>query len=284
MVYDRKTKKYIEENELGILKFAYNSVMGRCILKPFTHKWFSNLYSKYLNSKLSKHKIKKFVIKNNIDMSEYVEKDYVSFDDFFTRDLKMNNRKLSKDKNTLVSPCDSKLSIYKIDDDVNFNIKGSIYNVNDLLQDKKLASEFKDGYCLVFRLCVDDYHHYHFIDNGIVKSRKRINGKFHTVRPIAHENLKVFSENTREYTVLETENFGKVVQMEIGALMVGKICNIEKDAFKRGDEKGYFRFGGSTVLLLFKKNTINLDEDILIESSKGNEIKVKLFEEIGRRN
>ena len=80
MVYDRKTKKYIEENELGILKFAYNNVIGRCILKPFTHKWFSNLYSKYLNSKLSKHKIKKFILKNNIDMSEYVEKDYVSFE------------------------------------------------------------------------------------------------------------------------------------------------------------------------------------------------------------
>jgi phosphatidylserine decarboxylase len=283
MVYDRKTKKYIEENELGILKFAYNNVIGRCILKPFTHKWFSNLYSKYLNSKLSKHKIKKFVIKNNIDMSEYVEKDYVSFDDFFTRDLKMNNRKLSNDKSTLVCPCDSKLSIYKIDDDVNFNIKGSIYNVNDLLQDNELASEFKDGYCLVFRLCVDDYHHYYFIDEGKVLDTKYIKGKLHTVRPIAHQNVKVFKENSREYSVLETLNFGKVIQMEVGAMMVGKICNYGKDSFLRGEEKGYFRFGGSTVILLFQKDKIRLDEDLLKVASDDVEVRVHLFENIGRR-
>ena len=281
MIYDRENNNYYEEKDSKLLKFLYNTFIGRFILKVFTYKWFTNLGAFYLNSKLSKHRIKKFIKKNNINMSEYIDEQYNSFDNFFIRKIDLKNRKLDNNNEVLASPCDSKLSIYKIDNNVNFKIKNSIYNVNDLLQDSSLASQYKDGICLVFRLCVDDYHHYYYIDNGKVISRKKIKGKLHTVRPIAHSNVKVFSENSREYYVLETENFGKVIQMEVGALLVGKICNLEKENFSKGEEKGYFRFGGSTVVLLFQKDKIKLDDDILENIDK--EIKVKLFENIGRR-
>ena len=174
-------------------------------------------------------------------------------------------------------------NVRTIDGDTNFKIKGSLYNVNDLLKNNELAKEFEDGYCLVFRLCVDDYHHYYFIDEGKVINTKYINGKLNTVRPIAHQNVKVFKENSRDYSVLETKNFGKVVQMEVGAMMVGKICNLGKDSFVRGEEKGYFRFGGSTVILLFQKDKIKLDDDILSVVSDDVEVRVHLFENIGRR-
>ena len=284
MIYDRYNKTYIEEEESKLLKFLYHNSFGRIILKPFTRKWFTNTCALYMNSKLSKHRIKKFIKNNNINMDDYIVDDFKSFDNFFTRNIKKELRPLIKDSDILISPCDSKLSVYKIDDKVNFEIKNSKYNINDLLCDKELASEYNDGYCLVFRLCVDDYHHYHFIDDGKIISTKKIKGKFHTVRPIAHENLKVFSENTREYNVLETTNFGKVIQMEVGALGVGKICNLDKEEFVKGDEKGYFRFGGSTVVLIFKKDKIVLDDDILEATKNGAEVRVKLFEKIGRRN
>ena len=283
MIYDRYNKTYMDEKESGTLKFLYHNKIGRIILKPFTCKWFTNIGALYMNSKLSKHRIKKFIKNNNIDMNDYIVDNYKSFDNFFTRKIKKELRPLIEDNNIVMSPCDSKLSVYKIDNKTNFKIKNSIYSINDLLCDTDLASEFNDGYCLVFRLCVDDYHHYHYIDDGKVLSTKKIKGKFHTVRPIAHENLKVFCENSREYAVLNTTNYGKVIQMEVGALLVGRICNLDKTTFSRGDEKGYFRFGGSTVILIFKKDTIKLNDDILEATDKGAEIKVKLFEEIGRR-
>lgn len=283
MIYNRKTKEYIEEKESLLLKILYGNIVGRIILKPFTYKWFTNLGKCYMNSKLSRFKINKFINKNSINMDDYEEQKYNNFDDFFTRKIRSNVRYMSDDNNDLISPCDSKLSVYKINNDTILNIKNSFYTISELLDDEKLSNKYKDGYCLVFRLCVDDYHHYHYVDNGKVISRKLIKGKFHTVRPIAQKHINVFSENTREWSLLKTENFGDVVQIEVGALMVGKICNLEKEKFKRGEEKGFFRFGGSTIVLLFEKDKIRIDSDILKQSELGNEVIVKLYETIGRR-
>jgi len=282
VVYNRKTKLVYDEKESLFLKILYSNVVGRGILKVFTLKWFTNLGKLYMNSKLSKLKIKRFIKKNNINMDEYEVAKYNSFDEFFTRRIKSNKRPISDNKKDLVSPCDSKLSVYEITEDKLFNIKGSTYTLEELLEDKELANKYLGGYMLVFRLCVDDYHHYYYIDNGKRLSTKYIKGKFHTVRPIAHKYVKVFKENCRELTVLDTENFGQIVQMEVGAMMVGKICNLDKNEFKRGDEKGYFRFGGSTVILIFEKDKIELDKDILEKSKEDIEVKVQLFETIGR--
>ena len=144
-----------------------------------------------------------------------------------------------------------------------------------------LADEYRGGLCLVFRLTVDDYHHYHFIDDGTADKDHFIKGVFHTVNPIASDYYPIYKTNSRSYTVLHTKHFGDVVQMEVGAMMVGKITNLNKKTFKRGEEKGYFEFGGSTVILFIKKDIVDIDKDILNISKNEDEVRVLMGERIG---
>lgn len=282
MLYDRDNKKYINVRDSKFLAFFYNNIIGRCILKIFTKKWFSNLIAIYFNSTFSKIRIKRFIKKNKINMDDYLKQEYKSFDDFFIRKIDLSKRPLQEEKTVLVSPCDAKLSIYKIDEHTNLHIKNSWYTIGELLQDEALAKKYDNGFCLVFRLCVDDYHRYYYIDDGEVILHKRIDGRLHTVRPIALKYKKVFSENTREYNLLKTTSFGNVIQMEVGALLVGKICNHDQKNFLRGSEKGYFRFGGSTIVMLFEHDKIEFAPDIVDKINSDIEIKVQLFETIGR--
>lgn len=283
MIYNYNTKELTEEKPDKLLSFLYNNLMGRIILRIIITKPISVLGGIYMNSRLSKYRIKRFIKKSGIDMSDYPSENYKSFNDFFTRKIKSNKRKINKDNNVLISPCDSKLSVYKIDNKMKLTIKNSIYTVEELLQDSLLAKEYKNGTCLVFRLSVDDYHRYHYLDSGKTLLNKKINGVFHTVNPLAFKRYKVFSENSREYTVMDTDNFEKIIQVEVGALMVGKIKNNNKKVFTRGEEKGYFCFGGSTIVVLFKKDTILVDDQIISNSNASIETKVKLGCVIGRK-
>ena len=185
------------------------------------------------------------------------------------------------ERNTLISVADAKLMVYKINDELKMNIKNSTYTISELLRDDILGKGYHNGTCLVFRLTVDDYHRYHYIDNGYVERRKIINGVLHTVGPISSKRHNVYIENQREVSVLKTENIGEIIQIEVGAILVGKITNHKKDKFKRGDEKGYFSFGGSTILLLFKEGVIKMDTDILKFSKEKIETKVRMGEKIG---
>jgi len=136
---------------------------------------------------------------------------------------------------------------------------------------------------LIFRLTPDDYHRYCYIDNGEILHRKKINGALHTVRPVAYQHYNVFCENSRDYTVMQTTNFGKVIQIEVGALFVGKITNHDDDAAKRGAEKGMFQFGGSTIIMLFQKDTVTIDEAIYENTRNHKETIVKMGYKIGEK-
>lgn len=279
----RKTgNKYIDKAPKGAY-FLYDNIFGRAILPLASKRFTSLLVGKYMNTKLSTSHIPSFIKNNNIDMSDYPKVEYKSFNDFFSRKIIQSRRPISKSKRDFLAPADSKVLVYCISDDKEFIIKNKKYTVKDILRNDNLANEYKNGYFIVFRLSVDDYHRYNFIDNGEVIKEYKINGKFHTVGPIAFKRHRVFQENQREYAVLNTEVFGKIIQMEIGALMVGKIVNHKVKKFKRGEEKGYFLFGGSTVVIMVKKNVIEIDKDILKNSSLGIETKVKLFEVIGKK-
>jgi Phosphatidylserine decarboxylase len=283
MIYNRDTKEITKEKDSLVLKLLYNNIIGRITLKVLTQKWVNDIGAKYMSSKLSKKRIKKFIKKNKLNMNEYDEIEYSSFNDFFIRKIKDEKRIMSNDTNNFLAPADSRLTVYEINDDTAMNIKNSIYTVEELVRDKSLASKYKGGYCLVYRLCVDDYHRYSFIDNGKIVDGKKIKGVFHTVQAISFKKYKVFKENCREYTVLETENFGVITQIEVGATLVGKICNNNKEEFNRGDEKGYFCFGGSTIVLLVEKDKIVIDKDILEKSAQDIETRVLLFDKIGRK-
>ena len=272
MYYDLKNDKYIDIKKSKSLDFLYNTLFGRLILKIATRKFVANLYARYMNSILSKHKIKTFIKKNNIDISEYEEKEYKSFNDFFIRKIKKDKRPIS---DGLIAICDSKLSVYKIDKDSKFKIKNSIYTTEELIREK---NNYK--YALVFRLCVDDYHHYIYPDKGKVLNTKHINGILHTVQPIAFKKYKVFNENDREVTFLDCENLGDVCFIEVGAMMVGKIVNENKTTFNKGEEKGHFEFGGSTVIVLLNKDA-KFNKKIIYNSKREIETIVKLGEKIG---
>lgn len=274
--------KYIDKAPKGAY-FLYDNLFGRAILSLASKRFVSSLVGKYMNTKLSTNHIHAFIKNNNIDMSDYPKIEYKSFNDFFSREIIPTKRPISKSKQNFLAPADSKVLVYSISDDKEFIIKNKKYTVKDILRNDELANEYKNGYFIVFRLSVDDYHRYSFIDDGELLKEYKINGKFHTVGPVAFKRHRVFQENQREYAVLNTENFGKIIQMEIGALMVGKIVNHPVKHFKRGEEKGYFLFGGSTIVIMVKKNIVEIDKDILDNSALGIETKVKLFEVIGKK-
>ena len=262
--------------------FLYNHLLGRIILKILTRPFVSKLGGFYMNSKLSKRRIPKFIKENNIDVSQYDMTNINCYNDFFTRKILDGKRTIDYSLDAFISPCDSKLSIYKIDENSIFNIKDSYYKVSDLIKNDSLAKEYMDGYCLIFRLTVDDYHRYCYIDSGTKSDNISIKGEYHTVNPIALEHYNIYKRNHREYTILNTDNFGKVIQVEVGALMVGKIKNHHKEySFKKGEEKGMFLFGGSTIVILVKNNTVIFDDDIIKNTNNGDETIVKYGERIG---
>ena len=279
MYYDRKQKKVVEEIEYqkGTLEYLYNTKSGRLLLKAFVARpWISKLNGLYQKSFLSKRKIKTFAEKYRIGLSKDELRKYRSFNDFFIRKHKPVKR---KNKNELVAIADSKLSIYDITDDLRLKIKNTTYSTEEILENRKIASFFEGGKCLVFRLAVSDNHHYNYIDDGKLAFHKKIKGVLHTIRPIS-EKYRVFCRNSREVSLLNTKNLGYVAQIEIGATLVGKIKNNGKQSFKKNDEKGYFEFGGSTIVVLLNKD-IQFDEDIVQANSDGIETQVFAGEKIG---
>lgn len=267
------------------LEFLYHTVPGRCVLKVLISPVISRIAGWYLDCPLSAFMIDNFIKKNGIDIKQYKKKRYKSFNDFFSREIDMKNRPVNMDKSAVISPCDAKLSVYEVKEDQTFLIKGKLYNIEQLIRDKKLASEYRGGYCLVFRMCVDDYHRYCYIDDGVKSDNVYLPGVLHTVRPVALETHKVFAENSREYTILYTNNFGRVIHMEVGAMLVGKIKNFqEAGTIQKGTPKGMFQFGGSSIVLLFEKDAINISSEIMQNSAEGLETIIHLGETIGTAN
>ena len=215
-------------------------------------------------------------------MSQFEDRKFRSYNDFFTRKVKPEKRIVDMEPSHLISPCDSKLTVYRIDRRSIFRIKGSHYRVADLLRNKFMSDRFNGGLCLIFRLEVDDYHRYCYIDDGIKTENTFIPGELHTVNPIALEKYNIYKRNSREYTLIHTEHFGDVVQVEVGAMMVGRICNRHgAKSVHRGEEKGRFEFGGSTIVMLLEKGAAEIDHDILKNSFEGFETIVKYGEKIG---
>ena len=278
---ERNSKDTIVTESSMALNFFYETFIGRIILKLFVTKFVSNMIGLFMNSRLSKYKIKSFVEKNNINTFEYEAKNYKSYNDFFTRKVIPYKRPISASKSSFIAPCDSKVLAYTINEDLTLKIKDSFYSINTLIN-KDIINDYTGGLALVFRLSTDNYHRYCYVDSGTKGKNHRIKGVFHTVQPISLKRYNFFKTNTREYTILNTNNFGRIIQVEIGAMGVGRIKNNHGSyEYKKGEEKGYFEFGGSTIVLLLKKNSIELDKDIEENSKEGIETIVKYGEKIG---
>ena len=288
--YNRKQNKYEIEKVAGekYLNWSYSSSSGKGLVELLLKKkLFSKLYGFYCDTKLSSKKIKSFIKMFDINMSMYAKNynEFSSFNEFFIRSLKPGARIIDKNSNILISPCDGKLSAYE---NINLNeilqIKGFTYSLKELLQDDKIYNLYNEGTCLIFRLCPTDYHRFHFIDDGVCDHTTKIKGHYYSVNPVALKNIKkLFCQNKREWSVFHSNNFGDTIYMEVGATCVGTIVQNYSPNLKvsKGDEKGYFKFGGSTVIILFKKNTVKIDEDLLIQTQLGFETSVLMGEKIG---
>ena len=264
----------------GFVAFLYGTLVGRLLLKTIMKLHLDRLATRFLWSSASKILIGRYANKNGIALTKEQKASFGTFRDFFVRtraDVPMDMT-----EGHLISPCDAWLSAYKIDGDSCFHIKNSHYGIDDFLLDKQLAKNYQNGICLVFRLCASDYHHYCYIDNGYQGKNHPIPGVLHSVQPIACEKYPVYVLNKRSWCLLATEHFGPVVQCEIGALVVGGIFNErESTRFCKGQEKGHFELAGSTVVLLFEKNKIELNLSIIKKLSQNDEVRVKMGEWIG---
>lgn len=279
-IYNRNTKDYEEEIEYEKekIEFLYNTVAGRVLLKLFVARpLFSKLNAIYYKSKISRKDIKPFIEKHNISMKYWDIEQFKSFNDFFTRKREID---ISCSANEIIAVADSKLMIYDISDDTRLTIKNTTYNIKDIIKSASIAKQFNSGKALVFRLAADNYHRHVFIDSGIITDNYTLNGVLHTVRPIS-EKFKIYSENTREITVIKTKNLGTIVEIDVGALLIGCMVNTYRGyKVTKLDEKGYFEYGGSTVVILINTNC-KIDEDILEQSRLGYETKVSIGERIG---
>lgn len=271
-----------EAGQDRLLQFLYGNALGRGIVSVLIRPWVSKTAGKLMDSSISRLAIPSFIQKNRIDMTQFEDRAFRSFNDFFTRQIRPEVRPVDMEPTHLISPCDCKLTVYPITEDLQVEVKGGVYTMESLLRSKTLAQQFAGGVFLLLRLTKADYHRYCYIDSGIKGENVHIDGVFHTVNPAALERCPVYKENTREYTMLESENFGPVMMMEVGATMVGRIVNYHgAQAVKRGQEKGKFEFGGSTLIVCLEKDRVRIDEDLLENTRNGVETVVKQGERIG---
>ena len=276
---EKKQKK----ESLG-LRFLYNTAVGRLVLKPLTSRTVSKMMGRFMDSRLSKPMIKRFVKKNGINLDDFYSDNFKCFNDCFTRKIKEGKRPVDMEESSFVSPCDALLSAYRINEHTRLTIKNSRYSVSDLFESAELAEKYKGGICLVFRLCVTHYHRYIYLDNCVKEANHFIKGKLHTVRPIALEALPVFKRNCREYTVMHTHNFGDVTQMEVGAMLVGKIKNHHDGGeHLRGEEKGMFLYGGSTIVVFLEKDSVELEQRYFDATENGEEVDVLMGQKLGNK-
>lgn len=266
-----------------VLPVLYGTAAGRLLLRPLVSPWFSVLVGRLLDTRLSSVVIPLFVRSSHIDLSQCETQSFPSYNAFFTRKLRPQARPLDRDPYAFISPCDARLSVWPIAQDSRFLVKHTAYTLEELLKNKYLARQFEGGTLWLYRLCVEDYHRYIYPFDALKSRNVRIPGVFHTVNPIANDSYPIYKENTREYCLLKTKQFGTVLMMEVGAMLVGKIENRVSDpaCVCRGAEKGNFAFGGSTIILLTQAGRVTPEKRFSSCIQSGEEIFVRMGERTG---
>ncbi len=285
---DRQTGEMKTEKVAGEdwLVWLYYNPLGEAALHTLVkRKFVSDFYGWLMDTRWSSKKIEPFINDFDIDMSIAKRNHFKTFNDFFTRKLKPDARPVDTNSNVVVSPGDGKLLVYENIKTRDFIVKGYRFNINSYLRNDSLAALYSDGSMALLRLCPTDYHRYHFPLSGTVSPEVIINGDLYSVSPIALRDMPdVFLVNKRKYVILANRRFGDVIVSEIGATMVGSIVQTYKGSLvKKGEEKGYFKFGGSSLILLFKKGVVKFDEDLIENTSNGLETEVRMGERIGVR-
>lgn len=296
-ILNRETKQLEVEQVYGraALEFLYGSstvskVLGKWLL-PLIVRWpfCSWLYGLLQSTSWSARKIQPFIEKYQMDATEFLEPvdSFSSFNAFFYRKLKSQVRPIEEKEDHAIIPADGRYLFYQdISKADGFIVKGKTFSLHDLLKNDELAKSYERGSMVIARLCPTDYHRFHFPCAGTSKKPQLINGYLSSVNPLAlKQNVSILTENKRFLTRLFTRNFGQILYIEVGATNVGSIHHtfISGEEFKKGEEKGYFSFGASALILLFEPNRIIFDEDLLQASSSHQEIKCLFGQPMGRK-
>jgi len=286
---DRSTGRLETERVFhgSVLGFLYGRRAGRLLGELLTSGSLLSRYYGWLQRRpSSKRSIPEFASSLGVAVDEAERKldEYGSLDDFFTRKLKPGSRPIDRDANRLVSPADGRVRVFSRLRDPWLQVKGSRTRLEDLLADCALAKRYADGALLLIRLAAADYHRFHFPDSGVASKAWAVGRRLHSVHPIALDAGAPSFENQRMLTRIETSGFGELLQIEIGALTVGTIeQTFRPGPVERGQEKGFFRFGGSAIVLLAEPERIEFDEDLVRDSAAGIETLVRMGESIARR-
>lgn len=288
-IFNRKTQQFFKEkvpSEKSLL-FYYGNPVGKALtFTLFARKYMSIFAGFHLNRSYSARKINGFIKNYQIDMEDYVvpTNGFRTFNQFFFRKLKPGKRNIEEG---VVSPADGRVLVFPlISKTSHFFIKGLEFNLSDFLDNDDLVNKYQGGSMAIVRLAPVDYHRFHFSAKGKVSEIVKIKGKYYSVSPLAlQSSLRNILENKREYTLIETETYGDILHCDVGATMTGKIIQTYKanQRVKKGEEKGYFAFGGSTIVLLFEKDQIDFSSDLIKNTASGFETLVDMGMQIASK-
>lgn len=288
--YDRYRNEACVEKIYGdkALRWTYGTLGGRISLNIIVKRaLFSHWYGWKMDRESTRKKIQPFIENYGLDASEFVRNvdDFANFNEFFFRELKPAARPVDPDASSAVFPADGRhLCVPDLSQCEGLFVKGEMFDLATLLDDRKLADQYAQGSLLLSRLCPVDYHRFHFPVAGVPSRTRLINGPLYSVNPIAlRQNIHILATNKRCVTELETEAFGKVLVMEIGATCVGSICQTYSEGSKiaKGEEKGYFRFGGSSTITIFEPGRIRFDQDLVENSKQNRELYARVGDHMG---
>jgi phosphatidylserine decarboxylase len=288
-VWDRRSARTYTEHQVaaGSLRFLYGTRRGRLLLPLATSRLLPELMALSRRRRRSAASIPAFCAEYGVALDDVVRPPatdrhphgWTSFADFFVRDWAPGARPVPDDPATLISPADGKVLVGPIDADCRLQIKGVSYALADLLGGDSMAGRFAGGTWFVVRLTVDDAHRYLHVASGRCVARGRAGRALHTVGPWGR-GRPVLVSNRRWYTVHDTEAHGLVAQIEVGAILVGRVRNHDCSTCRRGTPKGRFELGGSTIVVLCQRGAVVPDPDLVSWSTQGVETRVHAGEQI----
>ncbi len=270
-----RASMHIEEEQVwgeGVLHFLYgksilSKIFGTAIRKLLNIPIFSRIWGWFHDRPSTKKSVIPFCRQYNIDTNEFLScpESFKSFNDFFVRHLKKDVRPICAENDTAVLPADARYTFLTDLGTSDFLVKGVRFNLKAFLKSDMLAERFEGGVGILARLCPTDCHRFFFPVSGKASRAQRIDGGYLSVSPIAtHSIPSIFWTNVRELTLIESEEFGHVAMVEIGATNCASIVQTYTPGnIVKGEEKGYFRLGGSAIMLLFEKDKISLSPDII---------------------
>jgi phosphatidylserine decarboxylase len=237
------------------------------------------------NSRRSARKIQPFVKKHKIDMSEFEPMIYRSYAEFFTRRFRPGVRRFPSAPTEMGAFAEARYFGWEsFAADQEFPIKGYSLKPDRILGSSERSASYLGGPVLLARLSPVDYHHVHYFDNGRTLGDYRLGERLWTLNWKALQSKPdILFRNERSIHLLETENFGNLAFVEVGAMTVGRILQIHPldQPFRRGEEKSLFTFGGSAVVVLGEPGRWRPSDDILTQTASGVETLVRLGDVIG---